>query len=354
MEKLSHGGNIWELIEKYKFKKEEIIDFSSNINPFFDISKIKKIINLSLDEICFYPESEYKKTREKIGEKFCLSYKNIIPGNGSIELIYLLPKALNLKRTLIPIPTFSEYERAVKINRGKVAFLETNEEEDFRIDINRILNLIPYVDSIFLCNPNNPTGSFVEREYILGIAKKMGDNKFLIVDEAFIDFTEKDSIIYKVKKFKNILILRTLTKIFPIPGIRIGYLCGNEDIVEKISKFQYPWNVNSIAKSLLEKLIDIDLKKIKEKVKKEKDYLYENLDRMKEIKLFKGEANFLLIKFGEDIDLKYIVDRLKLKGILVRECSNIKGLYGNFIRISVRKREENKRLIKELKCLLYR
>jgi threonine-phosphate decarboxylase len=350
MEKLNHGGNIWELIEKYKFKKEEIFDFSSNVNPFFNISKIKKIIYSSLDEICFYPDIEYKKTRKIIGEKFALSYKNVILGNGSIELIYILPKSLNFKKTLIPIPTFSEYERAIKLNGGDVIFLKTKEENDFKIEIDEILKNISYIDSIFLCNPNNPTGNFVGKEDILKILKKMEDDKFLVVDEAFIEFTDRESPYPEIKKYKNLLILRTLTKIFPIPGARIGYLLGNEEVIEKVSKYLYPWNLNSFAKNLIENLIDFDLKKIREKIKREKNYLVEKLKSIDKIKIFKGEANFLLIKIEKDMDF---VEKLKLKGILVRDCSNIKGLSGDFIRISVRKREENERLVRELKCLLY-
>jgi len=349
---MKHGGNIWEVIEKYKFKVEDILDFSSNINPFFDISKIKKIILSSLNEICFYPDPEYKKTRKKIAEKLGLSYKNIILGNGSSELIYLLPKALNLRKTLILIPTFSEYERAIKLNGGKIMFLRLREEEGFKINPNKIPKLLPHVDSFFLCNPNNPTGNFVEKEDVFWISKKMGDEKFLIIDEAFIDFTDKEGIAEKVKEIKNIFVLRTLTKIFPIPGIRIGYMCGNERGIEKISAFQYPWNVNCFAKNLIENLICVDVKEIREKIRKEKEYLYESLKSLKGIKVFKGEANFLLVKFEKGIILKDIIEKLKAKGILVRDCSNIRGFRGNFIRISVRRRGENKRLVKELKWLL--
>jgi threonine-phosphate decarboxylase len=351
MEKLTHGGNIWELVERYKFNMNEIIDFSSNINPFFDFSKIKKIIYSSLNEICFYPEIEYRKTREKIAEKFGLNYKNILLGNGSIELIYILPKSLNFKKSLILIPTFSEYERAVKSNGGEVLFFEMKEENNFKINLNEILKYIKYFDSIFICNPNNPTGTFIEKEEILSISNKLNE-KFIIIDEAFIDFTDKETMTTEVNKIKNILVLRTLTKIFPIPGVRIGYLCGNENLIEKIENFQYPWNVNTFAKNLIEYLIHQDLRKIREKIKNEKEYLYENLKMISGIKVFKGECNFLLIKIEKEIDLKKIIEKLKVKKILVRDCSNIKGLYGNFIRISVRKRKENKKLLKELKCIL--
>jgi len=351
MKKITHGGNIWELVEKYKFNLNEIIDFSSNINPFFDFSKIKKIIYSSLDEICFYPEIEYRKTREKIAEKFGLNYKNILLGNGSIELVYILPKSLNFKKTLILIPTFSEYERAVRLNGGNILFFEMKEKNNFKINLNEILKFINDFDSIFICNPNNPTGTFIEKEEILNISKKIND-KFIIIDEAFIDFTDKETMATEVNKIKNILVLRTLTKIFPIPGVRIGYLCGNEDLIKKIEEFQYPWNVNTFAKNLIEYLIYQDLRKIKEKIKKEKEYLYENLKNIGGIKVFKGEGNFLLIKIEKERDLKKVIEKLKVKKILVRDCSNIKGLYGNFIRISVRKREENKKLLKELKCIL--
>ena len=351
MKKIIHGGNIWELVEKYKFNLNEIIDFSSNINPFFDFSKIKKIIYTSLNEICFYPEAEYRKTREKIAEKFELNYKNILLGNGSVELIYLLPKSLNFKKSLILIPTFSEYERAVRLNGGNVLFFKMKEENNFKINLNEILKFINYFDSFFLCNPNNPTGTFIEKEEILNILNKLND-KFIIIDEAFIDFTDKETMATEINKLKNILVLRTMTKIFPIPGVRIGYLCGNENLIKKIEEFQYPWNVNIFAKNLIENLIDEDLKDMKAKIKNEKEYLYENLKKISGIKVFKGEGNFLLIKIEKDIDFKKVIEELKLKKILVRDCSNIKGLYGNFIRISVRKREENKKLLKELKCII--
>ncbi|MGC8976105.1 MAG: pyridoxal phosphate-dependent aminotransferase [Candidatus Ratteibacteria bacterium] len=353
MEKLlKHGGNIYELIEKYGFEKEKIIDFSSNVNVFFDFEKIKNMIISSIENIFFYPDSQYKKTREKIAEKFSVSYKNVILGNGSIELIYLIPKALKLKKSIIFIPTFSEYERSIKLNGGKILFLKTKEEDNFEIRIDEILKYKSFFDSIFLCNPNNPTGFYIEKEKIIEILKKNRDEIFLI-DEAFIDFTEKESLVSEIKKYKNLLILRTFTKIFPIPGLRIGYLIGDKNLTKIISKYMYPWNINSLAENIAQKLIDFELKEIKKRIKEEKEYIYRNLKILQGVKVFNGEANFFLIKIERDINFKFFIEKLKLKGILVRDCSNIKGLGRNFIRICVRKRNENEKFLNELKCLLY-
>ena len=359
MNKYSHGGNIRKILEDYRFnpEKTEIIDFSVNLNPLGLSKKVKSSILNNINSVLHYPDVFYKKLKEKIAGYSGIKYENILAGNGSIEFIYLIPGVLSVKKALIPIPTFSEYESAVKITGAKLLFIKTIEKENFRIDIDKIVKNIHQVDIVFLCNPNNPTGYLIpydEIKFLIEKCEKKG--VFLFIDETFIEFTDKypeSSAVKEARNRKNLLVLRSLTKFFSIPGLRIGYIAGNKNLIQKINKFQPPWSVNSIgsevAKNILEDYEYIKRSKIY--IKKERERFLNELTKIGFIKPFNTSANFVLCKLDNKLTSSELFDKLVKKGIIIRDCSNFRGLNNKFIRLAIRRREENDKLIKILMSL---
>ncbi|MFN4228074.1 MAG: pyridoxal phosphate-dependent aminotransferase [Candidatus Ratteibacteria bacterium] len=337
-----HGGDIYSL-------KKEIIDFSSNTNPLPVSYKLKKIVLKEIEKIRIYPDNLCRDLRKEISKYWKIKEENIFIGNGASEIIYLFFSIFKPKNILIPVPTFSEYERCAKIFGVKTIFsvLDSN----FKFRLNRKENF----DSIIFCNPNNPTGNFIiTKEEILKFKDKL-----ILVDESFMDFVEDEkekTMIYKAIEEKNLVVIRSFGKFWGLAGLRLGYLISNREIVEKFENNKITWNVNSIGQILAIELIKN--KKFKEKmlkfIKKEKEYVYNEISKIPGLKIFPSFTNFFLIKIEKNgINVKILKEKLIEEDILIRDCSNFRGLSNKFFRISVRKHSENLKLINSLKKILW-
>jgi threonine-phosphate decarboxylase len=340
----SHGGDI------YKYKKE-LIDFSANINPLVLTKKIKNIILKNIDKIEHYPDISYKEIKKGIAKFWKIKEENILVGNGSLELIYLVVSALKPKKVLIPVPTFSEYERAAKLARSKIEFLKLLENKGFSLNT----NFQNKADIIFLCNPNNPTGNLIIQNK--NIIKNL-QSKFIIIDETCMDFLEDQeerTLIWEAIRSKNLIVLRTFTKFFALPGLRIGYLVANSRIIDKLAQYQIPWNVNCFAQIVAQKALQDKnyIKRTRVLIKKERNFLFHEISKIPDLKPYPSVTNFILIKIErKNLTSKTLKEKLIKYGILIRDCSNFRNLNNKFIRIAVLKHSENIKLINSLKKIL--
>jgi threonine-phosphate decarboxylase len=336
------------------------VDFSVNINPLGPAPEIRDVITGNLDMLMHYPEPESGQLRRQLAAFHNIAAQNLLIGNGSIEFIHLIPRALKVKRALIISPTFSEYEFAVRINQARPVFVNTKERDGFKIDSAEIKKFIPKVDLVFLCNPNNPTGFVMPLGDILELSDLCKRrNTVLLVDEVFMDFAEGNervTMISQVRKNDFILVLRSLTKFFAIPGLRLGYLIGAENLIRKIAAFQYPWNVNTVAQIVASSVLknrNYQRKSIRF-ILKEKGYLFNRLRKIKGLKVYYPGANFVFCKLeGSRVQSAgELSQKLILKGMVIRNCGNFRGLNQRFFRVAVRTRNQNNRLIKSLKDIL--
>jgi threonine-phosphate decarboxylase len=389
----THGGNINYFSKKYKIPERKIIDFSANINPFGLSPITKKAIQKSVKSVIHYPDPKAESLRKSLAEFHNIDIKNLLIGNGSIELIYLLSQALKPQKTLIPVPAFSEYELAAKINGSKIFFTSLSEKEDFSIKKNEIMKLIPKVDLVFISNPNSPTGKLFSPEDILALIKKGIDYKTIVViDEVFIDFVinfERFTMIHRAIRNKYLLVLRSLTKFFAIPGLRLGYIVGHKSLINKIGLFSYPWNINSLAQVAgRAALSDYNyMSESRKFIENERVFLFNKLINIDSIHAYPSSTNFILCKIikkksdelprsklrginflkkqntascGEltsrpakgGINAKKLTEYLGKKGIMIRDCSNFRGLNDKFFRVAVKKRRENLKLVSRLKEIL--
>ena len=250
MASFGHGGNAKEISRSNKIAYDKIIDFSANINPLGMPESVKKAIIENLSEAEKYPDITYYELKSVISEFENITSNNLILGNGAAEVLFNVVRGINPKNSLILAPTFSEYEEAVKAINGNIIYYKLKEENQFRIQkdilnyINRDLNLL------FICNPNNPTGVITEKELILKIldnAEKK--NVIVLIDESFLDFIKDDfSMIGYISKYENLIIIKSLTKFFALPGIRIGYgISGNIELIKKFESISPAWNINIFA-----------------------------------------------------------------------------------------------------------
>lgn len=333
--------------EAYKYRK--IIDFASNINPYGPSKKAIKVIKKNLNKISQYPDSNSTKLKKAIANYCNVKPENVIVGNGSSEIIKLFCENLNNKKVLIPVPTFSLYEKYTKIFSGKVEYLFLKSENNFDYNFNEISDKIKKVNAVFLCSPNNPTGKSIKNEEILNIIEK-NPKVYFFIDEAFIEFSDNESLCKYVENFENLFVLRSMTKFFSLAGLRVGYGIGNQKIIEKLKNIKVEWNVNMLAQiAAIESLNDKEyIENSKILIKKEKEKFFEELLNF-ELEIYPSDANFFLINLEKKkLKSKKLKKELLKYKILIRDCSNFKGLNDNYVRVCVNNRENNEKFIKAI------
>ena len=364
-----HGGNIYKVFREKNIK--EILDYSSNINPYGVPKSLKQKIAENIGILEKYPDPDYVELREKLAELNKVDISNITVGNGATESIFLFMKVLKPENVLIVSPTFGEYERAVRAwdsseNREiEIEYFELEEKDEFRLNIGKLKKeLEKKYDLAIICNPNNPTGKFLkmaETEEILRECNKY-DTK-LFIDEAFIEFLEdglKESVVNSGENKKNLFVTRAFTKFFAIPGLRLGYgIYFDKSLEKKIAEKKEPWSVNNIAEMAGITVLD-DTEYIERTlswITEEKKYMYEKLDEISGIKPYKTEVNFICVKIKDELiskglNVKKLREKMMEEGILIRDASNFKFLDERFFRLAIKDRRSNDRVIEVLKKIL--
>lgn len=351
MASFGHGGNTKEISRNNKIDYDEILDFSANINPLGMPSSVKQAIIEGLDEAEKYPDITYFELKCAIGEFEKINKENLILGNGAAEVLFNVVRGLDPRNTLILAPTFSEYEEATKAINGNIIYYKLKEENNFYIQEDILDYVKNNLDLIFICNPNNPTGVITSKDLLVRILiKAKKNNVMVVIDESFLDFIEGNlSMISYINEYENLIIIKSLTKFFALPGIRIGYgICGSISLKERIEKISPAWNINIFAEIATKTGLS-DENYIKESInfiKDEKEYLYNELKETNWLKVYKPSANFILLKTIVKINLK---NELLKNNILIRSCSNYEGLDNSYYRIAVRTHEENLKLVKKIR-----
>jgi adenosylcobyric acid synthase len=311
---------------------------------------LRKEINRNIENLIHYPDPEQKDIREKAAEHFSTTAERIIFGNGASELISLLPDILGIEHIILPVPSYSEYEKpSVKI---KYSYLELKEDSDFALNTDELQNIIETTEDsklVFIGQPNNPTGKSVPYKAISDLAERNRDT-FFCIDESFADFIPGYTTI-AIWNIPNIIVIRSLTKFYGIPGLRLGLCIADQGIIQKIKKAQIPWSVNNLAIKVGEKLFDDQqfLEDSVEAVTVLRTELSKKLKTISWLQSFNGEANFILIKIANpEVKIKKLYSYLVEKGIIIRLCESFIGLDESYFRVAVRTSYENEKLIKAL------
>lgn len=358
-----HGGNVQILAPHYGFGIEQVIDFSVNLNPLGSPPEAQEIFKESWKELSQYPDPNSTRLRAALSEWHDVSPDNLIAGNGASELIYWVTRIFSPPKALILAPTFSEYSRAVVSAGGAVAYKIAKEENEFAHLLTEESNDgQSQFNIVFICNPNNPTGTLFSKscleKWMEQCLHKYPKTLF-VIDESFLPFVgeeEKYSLIPQTTRTDSIIVLRSLTKIFSVPALRLGYAVSHLNMIQRLQQLMPPWNVNIFAQRFGERIFSYAqfIKQSVAYLQSVRDDLARQLRNLPGIKLFDSAANFFLIKLQpEQISASKLTDQLAQRGILVRPCDDFVGLEKErFIRIAIRKQEENNYLVKVLKELL--
>ena len=346
---MDHGGDLLTYETHYD---GELIDFSSNINPLGTPEGLDRILIEGFKTLESYPDIQYRDLKNSISKYLNCKTDNVVVGNGAVEIInnFIIPA----KRVVVMLPAFSEYEKRA-IAHGKEV-VKLSYKEDFTIDLDILKSSLKKEDLLILGNPNNPTGLRIEKDQLMDIYKVVSDKgAYLLLDEAFYEFAPKDydSIeIFKEFDYKNIGIIRAATKFFALPGIRLGYGCASRAKVRQISKIELPWSVNSLA-DIAGQYIFKDspyIKKSKDYIEKERKFLLSGLRKIQGITPYKTHTNYILIKLHNKEE-DYMFNLFLENGIVIRKCSSFKELGKDHIRVAIKDRDNNLKLINVFKKL---
>jgi len=353
--KPQHGGNLYRISKKHNIALDEIFDFSANINPICFPDGLKRVLKEDFDKIRMYPDPDCSQLINAISDRYNIKKTCLVPSNGATELIYLICYLLRPKKAAIIIPTFSEYEKALSNIGCNIKFVGLKEKEEFKLKLQDIRSLIKSVEVLFICNPNNPTGQKISRNTlynILHLAKR--HDVFVVIDEAFIDLVEEESLVARAQRQQNLFVIRSLTKFLGIPGLRLGFGVASTRLSAKIKNFQPTWSVNTLAQTAGSYLLadSAYIEKSKRILIKERNFLSSELKKIKSIRVFNSCTNFILFKLVNRINAKDLEELLIRDKIVVRNCGNFRGLNASFVRVAVKKRAENKLLIKALRNIL--
>ena len=349
-----HGSDLEKIEKIYGIKKEDIISFAANVNPLGESGKLKTALFERIDAITKYPDREYSSLRKAIGSYCKCNYEHILVGNGCTELISLFIQITSPKETLLLGPTYSEYERDLKINGSDIKYYFLKEDNNFEIDIDDFTASVhPSTDLVIICNPNNPTGSIItpdKLERLLMHCQKT--NTYVMIDETYIEFVpdvDELSAIPLTDKFDNLIILRGTSKFFATPGLRLGYaITGNDHILKEINTNKNPWMINSLAVVAGETMfIDEEyINKTRNLILSEKIRVKEMIEKSGRFKIYPSYSNFYLLKIlDKNIDAHMLFEKAIRQNMMIRDCSTFPGLEDRFIRFCIMKPDDNTRLI---------
>lgn len=342
---MKHGGDI---LTYFGNRRKNIIDFSSNINPIGYPKGLEDKLIKSFEDLRTYPDIKYRVLKSNLSEYLGCNSSNLIAGNGAVEIIDSF--IMSFERVVVTIPSFSEYVERASVHKKEAIRISLG--MDFMVKP-EMFEIVKKGDLVILGNPNNPTGKRLSKESLLeiyGIISKK--NAFLLLDEAFYEFCpiDYDSVqLFQTFNYKNVGIIRAATKFFGIPGIRLGYCCADVITARMITDNQIPWSINSFATTASEIIFKDKefIESSKEYIERERGHIFSALAQFKILQAYATEANFILIRlFG--VSEEKIFDSLLEKGILVRKCSSFEGLVGDHIRIAIKSRSDNEKLINAL------
>ena len=350
---LKHGGNILAHAKKLNILPSQIIDSSASLVPFKPPKVLLDSLKSEIKTLGFryYPERNLNILREIIGEFHQINPDNILPGNGASELItWAGYEASKFGTSCIPIPGFVDYERSLNCWNANFNYskLPKNWDDSFP----QFFPIQPISDVLWITNPHNPTGQLWDKKSLEIILKKY---KLVVCDEAFLAITpngEKESLIPLTKIYDNLLVIRSLTKLFNIAGLRLGYIVGSSEKLKKWNNKRDPWPLNTFAiKAGIELLSNRVFykewtKKIHYWVKTESKWVTHELSKIEQLKVHNSSTNFFLIE--SKLSLSGNINYLESKGILIRECTSFRCLNEKWARISLQTRKNNKILCKEI------
>ena len=349
-----HGGNIHDLARRLGCRPADIVDLSSNVNPLGPPPGLTDYLSRHMDVIGTLPEVDNQGIIQDYAGMLGVPPDGVLAGNGSTQFIYTIPGVLKVKKALIVGPTYSDYADACRLHEVPFTFHLCREEQEFQPDIDRIEKNMAGADAVFICNPNNPTGALIPAQRLKRLCLRNPNVRF-IVDESYLPFVsggETNSLV--ACGLQNVLVLLSISKIYRIPGLRIGFLVAAPATIAAFAECMWPWSVNSLGQAAVRFLtaagpaLGAFVAETRSYLDQQRQELRQRLHPIPGLKLFPSTTSFMLIRLPEGLPAATVFSQLAKERILIRNCSNFQGLSDRFIRISPKGPEANRRVTERL------
>ncbi len=368
----AHGGQIYQVAERLGRPVETLLDFSASLNPLGPPPSVLQTMHEAVNGCQHYPDSSSEDLRARLAHEHQISQQSILVANGSVELIRFLPRALGLRYACIVGPTFSEFEHSLQLAGVRWTAVNADSAQRYSLPREKLQEVLEEWElayrkkcgkpsrlnrAVFVCNPNSPTGQRISLRHMRKLVRQVHQiGSWIIVDEAFMDWCPSHSLIKDISVYSRLLILRSFTKFFSIPGIRLGYLVGQQAVVESIQKHLPPWSVNHVAQAAgMTALSQVSFrKKSLSFMEQERPRFLGELRAIPGLRVLPTDTNFVMVEIVDCRRSEEIVARLLDQGILVRDCQNFSGMSVPALRFAIRRKRENQRLVHALKKILRR
>lgn len=338
-----HGGKALMFARERSLDYHDVLDFSANINPLGPSQKAMDAIRTALDVIPVYPDEFSDGLSRSLSERLRIPADTILPGNGATELLYFWIRTIRPRRATLVVPTFVEYRRALEAVGCEVKTVTLNAGDFFRLPA-----VTNPAELIIVTNPNNPTGSYTPTEEMVDWIGRIHPSTQIFIDEAFVEFTAQPSLVRYIDRFPNLWVLRSMTKFYALPGLRLGYLAGSG--VRTLYEKREPWQVNSLAEAA--GIASLDDRAYEEAtlqlVQRERIWLWKELQGLTSIRAFPTAGNFFFARCASDEMLDGLIATLIENNILIRDCRGIEGLAGPCFRFAIKRRRENELLLSKV------
>ena len=352
---LAHGGNVYETADSLGCRPEDLLDYSASINPLGPPPGLLEHFSAHFGRLEHYPDIHNRAIIRALAAHHRVAADRIVVGNGSTELIYALPRALGVDRVLAALPTFSEYRRAFQLQGVASVDCVCRADTDFQPTIEHLAELTAKQrpQAILVTHPGSPSGTLLSEsviQWLLETCRRQGI--ICVVDEVFADFCEAASLKQYLDTLPNLVLIRSMTKFFGIPGLRLGYLITKPDLAARVGALLPPWSVNTLAQLAgVYCLAQHDYQaETLELVATERQRMVQDLSRLPGFHIFPGRANYLLARLADWLpdarDLQR--DLLDRERILIRDCASFDGLSRRDFRLAVRRPDQNDRLLAAL------
>lgn len=349
----AHGGDILSMAKRLGCAVSDLIDLSSNLTPLGLPPGLREALVAKLPEISFLPESGSETLVHLFAGKYGCSPQQVLAGNGTTEFIYAVPESVQSRRALIIAPTYGDYQAASEWAGLEVDFFNLEADEDFALDFNRLSARLTGGELVFLCNPNNPTGRVVASRALLDFILAHPASEFLI-DESYLPFVDEPSLA-GLPLPANLFLLCSSSKIYGIPGLRLGFLVASEEKMARFAARRKPWGVNRMAQVAGEYLLehgDGYVQAVRDFLARTRPGFVARLAALPGVQVVPGAANFILSRLAGPLTAARLREAMLGQRIMIRDCGNFTGLDARYFRVSLQEIDRNERCLAALAEIL--
>jgi len=337
-----HGGNIYALARQLNCNPAEIIDMSSNINPLGMPPGLREDLKTHLDLAGLLPEVDSRTVTESMARLLMVDPHHMLAGSGTTQFIYNACPALNSKRVLILGPTYADYADACRMYGMEPHYFLLSASQRFEADMDLLEKTVTGFDTVFICNPNNPTAGLIPADRLRRLCQRHPGTCF-IIDESYLPFVPADQALSMAHfGLGNVIVLWSASKIFGLPGLRAGFLIAAEAVLSAFKRYMQPWCLNSLAQAAVTYLgrnqiaTQEFIRETQLYLQRERHLFQQRLASCQSLSLCPSVTSYILMELPKFMSAQGICDALARRRLLIRNCSNFHGLSDRFIRVALK------------------